>query len=42
MNPIENLWKLVTSGIREKHPKNLSEMKLFTKEEWADFSIKTC
>ena len=41
MNPIENLRKLLRKNIREKWPKTLNEMKLYAKNEWANFSIKT-
>ena len=41
MNSIENLWKLVKKSSREKRRKNLSEMKVFAKEEWTYLSIKT-
>ena len=39
MNLMENHWKILKKSIREKRPKNLSTMKLFAKEEWANFSI---
>lgn len=42
MNPIENLWKLLKKRIRERRPKDLSELKLFAMEEWANIPIKTC
>ena len=40
MNPIENIWKLLNMKTREKRPKNVNEMKLFTKEEWDFFQSK--
>ena len=42
MNPIENLWKILKKRIRDRRPKNLCELKLFAKEEWAQIPVKTC
>ena len=41
-NRRENLWKFLKKRIRERRPKDLSEMKLFANEEWANNPIRTC
>ena len=40
-NQRQNLWKLLMKRIRERRPKDLSEMKLFAKEEWEKIQFKT-
>ena len=42
MSPTENLWNLLDKRIRERRPKDLSETKLFAKEEWPNIPFKTC
>ena len=40
MNPIENLWKILKKRISDRRPKNLCELKLFAKEEWAQIPVR--
>ena len=42
MNPIEKLRKLLKKRNRERRPKDLIEVKLYEKDEWANNPIKTC
>lgn len=35
LNPIEMLWHDLKTSIRPKHPRNLTEMQQFSKEEWS-------
>ena len=34
LNPIENLWKELKTAVHKCSPSNLTERKLFCKEEW--------
>jgi transposase len=42
LNPIENLWRKLKSQIHIRRPKNLTELKAYAKEEWAEIPVKYC
>ena len=42
MNPQENFREILKKPIRETRPENLSEDKLFVKEDWTNNPIKIC
>ena len=39
LNPIENLWQELKIAVHERSPSNLTELKLFCKEEQAQMSL---
>ena len=41
MNPTENLQNSLKKRVRERRPKDLNEVKLYAKEEWANNPIKS-
>ena len=41
-NPIENLWKDLTSAVHEQLPCKLTELQQFCKEEWAGIAQSRC
>uniref|UniRef100_A0AAZ3P6Q9 Tc1-like transposase DDE domain-containing protein n=1 Tax=Oncorhynchus tshawytscha TaxID=74940 RepID=A0AAZ3P6Q9_ONCTS len=42
LNPIENLWKELKTAVHKCSPSNLTELKLFCKEEWEKMSVSRC
>uniref|UniRef100_A0AAZ3REB4 Tc1-like transposase DDE domain-containing protein n=1 Tax=Oncorhynchus tshawytscha TaxID=74940 RepID=A0AAZ3REB4_ONCTS len=43
LNPIENLWKELKTAVHKCSPSNLTELKLFCKEEWGkNVSLLMC
>ncbi len=42
LNPIENLWGIVKSKIRNKRPKKSDELKATVKETWASIQPQQC
>ncbi len=42
LNPIENLWSIVKSKMRNKRPKNADELKATVKETWASIPLQEC
>ncbi|CDQ95064.1 unnamed protein product [Oncorhynchus mykiss] len=42
LNPIENLWKELKTAVHKCSPSNLTDLKLFCKEEWEKMSVSRC
>lgn len=42
LNPIEMLWHDLKTAIHARHPRNLTELQQFCKEEWAKISPDRC
>lgn len=42
LNPIENLWWDLKKAVARRRPKNLAEVEVIAKEEWARIPIKRC
>ncbi len=42
LNPIENIWGIVKSKMRNKRPKNADELKATVKETWASIPPQQC
>ena len=42
MNPIENVWKLLSVRAKEKNLRNVEELWTNLKEEWEKISIDEC
>ena len=42
LNPIENLWRDLTTRVMARKPTNLTQLEAFAKEEWANIPQKTC
>lgn len=42
LNPIENLWRELKVQVAKRQPKNLKDLELICKEEWAKIPASTC
>ena len=42
LNPIEMLWNDLKRVVHTRHPKNISELKQFCKEEWSKIPPDRC
>lgn len=42
LNPIENLWRELKVRVSKRQPKNLKDLELICKEEWAKIPVSTC
>ena len=42
LNPIENLWRELKTGVMARKPFNLKDLETFAKEEWANIPVETC
>jgi len=42
LNPIENLWRELKTGVMARKPSNLKDLETFAKEEWAKIPVETC
>lgn len=42
LNPIENLWRTLKNAIHLRDPRNIHDLKMICKEEWAKISKESC
>uniref|UniRef100_A0AAY5K097 Tc1-like transposase DDE domain-containing protein n=1 Tax=Esox lucius TaxID=8010 RepID=A0AAY5K097_ESOLU len=42
LNPIEHLWGDQKRGVHRRSPRNLTDLKRFCKEEWANIATSRC
>ena len=42
LNPIEMLWHDLKRAVHTRHPKNITELKQFRKEEWSKIPPDCC
>ena len=42
LNPIENIWKLLSERAKEKNPRNIEELRTNLKREWEKISVDEC
>ena len=40
LNPIENLWRELKTGVMARKPSNLKDLETFVKEEWAEIPVE--